>query len=170
MSHHTANTSSASRTDLHTDVTAHVAADVAYPSEPVEVVVEARSGAANTGGVDADPAVVDAVETNANGGHDTCHAHVAPAPGYAESKAAFSRRLKRIEGQVRGVERMIDEDRYCIDVLTQISAIQSGLKAVALGLLDEHMAHCVVDAARQGGDEQEQKLAEVSDAIARLMR
>lgn len=91
-------------------------------------------------------------------------------PGYADSKAALARRLKRIEGQVRGIEKMIDEDRYCIDVLTQISAIQSGLKAVALELLDEHMSHCVVDAARQGGDEQEQKLAEVRDAVARLVR
>ena len=68
------------------------------------------------------------------------------------------------------MEKMVDEDRYCIDMLTQISAIQSGLKAVALELLDDHMAHCVVDAARAGGDEQEIKLAEVRDAIGRLIR
>lgn len=91
-------------------------------------------------------------------------------PGYHDAKAALSRRLKRIEGQVRGVERMIDDDRYCIDVLTQISAIQSGMRAVALALLDDHLAHCVVAAAREGGDAQEVKLAEVNDAIARLMR
>ncbi|MFB6612602.1 metal-sensitive transcriptional regulator, partial [Agromyces sp. NPDC056379] len=88
-------------------------------------------------------------------------------PGYenAGSKDALSKRLKRIEGQVRGVEKMVADDRYCIDVLTQIAAIQSGLKAVALGLLDDHMAHCVVEAARAGGDEQATKLAEVSDAL-----
>lgn len=93
-------------------------------------------------------------------------------PGYenAGSKDALSKRLKRIEGQVRGVEKMVADERYCIDVLTQIAAIQSGLKAVALGLLDDHMAHCVVDAARAGGEEQAVKLAEVSDAIARLVR
>ena len=94
----------------------------------------------------------------------------AETPGYHDSKRALSRRLKRIEGQVRGIEKMVDEDRYCIDVLTQISAIQSGLKAVALELLDDHMAHCVVDAARARGDEQEIKLAEVRDAIGRLIR
>ncbi|GAA1744069.1 metal-sensitive transcriptional regulator [Nostocoides vanveenii] len=91
-------------------------------------------------------------------------------PGYADTKDALSKRLRRIEGQVRGVERMIEEDRYCIDVLTQITAIQSGLKAVALGLLDEHLAHCVVHAAREGGQEEATKLAEVSSAIARLIR
>ena len=86
------------------------------------------------------------------------------------TKQNCGNRLKRIEGQVRGVERMIEEDRYCIDVLTQITAIQSGLKAVALGLLDEHLAHCVVHAAREGGQEEATKLAEVSSAIARLIR
>ncbi|MCT1986077.1 metal-sensitive transcriptional regulator [Dermacoccus abyssi] len=103
---------------------------------------------------------------------ETCCAsdESAETPGYHDSKRALSRRLKRIEGQVRGIEKMVDEDRYCIDVLTQISAIQSGLKAVALELLDDHMAHCVVDAARAGGDEQEIKLAEVRDAIGRLIR
>lgn len=91
-------------------------------------------------------------------------------PGYSEDKQALSRRLKRIEGQVRGVEKMIEDDRYCIDVLTQISAIQSGMKAVALVLLDDHMAHCVVEAAREGGEAQDVKLSEVSDALARLLR
>lgn len=99
---------------------------------------------------------------------------VSDTPSYshdkADSKAAIARRLKRIEGQVRGVEKMVDEERYCIEVLTQIAAIQSGLKAVALGLLDDHMAHCVVTAAREGREEQQIKLAEVSDAVARLVR
>lgn len=94
------------------------------------------------------------------------------APGYeaAGSTQALSRRLKRIEGQVRGIEKMVADERYCIDVLTQIAAVQSGLKAVALGLLDDHMAHCLVAAAREGGEEQAIKLAEVSDAVARLVR
>lgn len=100
-----------------------------------------------------------------------CHQN---PPGYgaaaAGTKDALSKRLRRIEGQVRGVEKMVDDERYCIDVLTQITAIQSGLKAVALGLLDDHLAHCVVDAARAGGEQQATKLAEVSEAIARLVR
>lgn len=100
--------------------------------------------------------------------HEDCHD--ASLPGYHEAKKALSRRLKRIEGQVRGVEKMVEDDRYCIDVLTQITAVQSGLKAVALELLDDHMAHCLVEAARAGGDEQEIKLAEVRDAVARLVR
>lgn len=90
--------------------------------------------------------------------------------GYDDDKAAHLARLKRIEGQVRGIAKMIDEDRYCIDVLTQVSAATSALQSVALGLLDDHMAHCVVAAAREGGEEQETKLQEVSDAIARLVR
>ena len=87
-----------------------------------------------------------------------------------EIKASVAKRLNRIEGQVRGLSRMVEEDRYCIDVLTQISAIQSGLKAVALSLLDQHLAHCVVHAAREGGEEEARKLTEVSEAIARLVR
>ena len=67
----------------------------------------------------------------------------APTHGYTQDKAAYARRLKRIEGQVRGIQRMIDEDTYCIDVLTQISAIQSALKSVSLGLMEEHLGHCV---------------------------
>lgn len=92
------------------------------------------------------------------------------SPGYINNQQAVSKRLKRIEGQVRGVEKMVDQQRYCIDILTQISAIQSGLTAVATSLLDDHLQHCVVHAARAGGSEQEVKLAEVSQAIARLLR
>ena len=79
-------------------------------------------------------------------------------------------RLGRIEGQVRGIARMIDEDKYCIDVLTQISAVNSALQSVALGLLDEHLGHCVSHAVAEGGEEADKKLAEASAAIARLVR
>ncbi len=91
-------------------------------------------------------------------------------PGYVEEKGAVLRRLGRIEGQVRGISRMVEEDRYCIDVLAQISAATRALQAVALELLDEHLAHCVVNAVREGGDEQTEKLREASEAIARLVR
>ncbi|HEY8452531.1 MAG: metal-sensitive transcriptional regulator [Micromonosporaceae bacterium] len=87
---------------------------------------------------------------------------------YADNKQALLSRLRRIEGQVRGVYRMVDEDAYCIDVLTQISAATRALQAVALGLLEGHLAHCVVDAARQG--DPSAKVKEASDAIARLVR
>jgi CsoR family transcriptional regulator, copper-sensing transcriptional repressor len=93
-----------------------------------------------------------------------------PQRGYAEDKAAYARRLKRIEGQVRGIARMVDDDEYCIDVLTQVSAATKALQALALGLLDDHLAHCVRDAVEVGGDEAEAKLREAGDAIARLVR
>jgi len=92
------------------------------------------------------------------------------APGYADSKDAHLKRLRRIEGQVRGVARMVDEDAYCIDVLTQISAASKALESVALLLLDEHLSHCVRDAIHQGGEMAEQKIDEASAAIARLVR
>ena len=90
--------------------------------------------------------------------------------GYADDKVAIQRRLKRIEGQVRGLQRMIDEDKYCIDVLDQVSAATRALQAVALELLDQHMAHCVRDAIDAGGDDATEKLAEASAAVARLVR
>jgi DNA-binding FrmR family transcriptional regulator len=90
--------------------------------------------------------------------------------GYSADKENYARRLRRIEGQVRGIGKMIDEDKYCIDVLTQISAVTSALQSVALGLLDEHLNHCVSHAVAEGGDEAERKLAEASAAIARLVR
>ncbi len=80
------------------------------------------------------------------------------------------KRLRRIEGQVRGIQRMVEDEKYCIDILTQVSAATKALQALALSLLDDHMAHCLVDAARQGGAEQEQKLKEASEAIARLVK
>ncbi|SER57950.1 MULTISPECIES: metal-sensitive transcriptional regulator [Lentzea] len=90
--------------------------------------------------------------------------------GYAPTKDAHLRRLRRIEGQVRGLQRMITEDEYCIDVLTQISAATKALQAVSLGLLDEHLKHCVSQAITEGGDTADAKIAEASDAIARLVR
>ena len=91
-------------------------------------------------------------------------------PGYRDTKDAHLKRLRRIEGQVRGLQRMVEADTYCIDVLTQVSAVTKALQAVALGLLDEHMAHCLADAVAKGGDEADAKLKEASDAIARLVR
>lgn len=90
--------------------------------------------------------------------------------GYTPEKDALRKRLNRIEGQVRGVARMVDEDKYCIDILTQISAITKALEGVALGLLDDHLRHCVLDAAKLGGNEAEAKIQEASDAIARFVR
>ena len=90
--------------------------------------------------------------------------------GYAGDKDAYLKRMARIEGQVRGIARMIDEDKYCIDILTQVSAVTKALQAVSLGLLEEHMAHCVAGAVAAGGDEGAVKLKEASDAIARLVR
>lgn len=91
-------------------------------------------------------------------------------PGYSDDKLAVLKRLRRIEGQVRGIERMVEDDTYCIDVLTQVSATTRALEAVALKLLEEHLHHCVVDAARKGGAEAQEKVAEASAAIARLVR
>jgi DNA-binding FrmR family transcriptional regulator len=90
--------------------------------------------------------------------------------GYIHQKDDYLRRLRRIEGQARGLQRMVDEEQYCIDILTQVSAMTKALQSVALGLLDEHIAHCVVDAVREGGPDAEAKLKEASDAIARLVR
>lgn len=90
--------------------------------------------------------------------------------GYSTRKDDYLRRLRRIEGQVKGVARMVDEDAYCIDILTQVSAVNRALEAVALGLLDEHLAHCVVEAARAGGEQADAKVKEASEAIARLVR
>lgn len=90
--------------------------------------------------------------------------------GYRQNKDSVMKRLRRIEGQVRGLERMVEADEYCIDVLTQISAATKALQAVALALLEDHLAHCVADAAREGGDSADVKIKEASDAIARLVR
>jgi CsoR family transcriptional regulator, copper-sensing transcriptional repressor len=90
--------------------------------------------------------------------------------GYVARKDSYAKRLRKIEGQVRGIAKMIEEDKYCIDVLTQISAANSALRSVALNLLDEHLDHCVSHAVAEGGEEARVKLAEASAAIARLVR
>ena len=90
--------------------------------------------------------------------------------GYAATKDAHLTRLRRVEGQVRGVQRMIEEDAYCIDILTQVSAVTKALESMALALLDEHLRHCVTEAIQAGGDEAEDKVNEASRAIARLVR
>ncbi len=90
-----------------------------------------------------------------------------PTRGYSATKEGLAARLARIEGQVRGIQRMVDDDRYCIDILTQISAIQAALDKVALGLLDDHAHHCVIGAA---GTDQADKTEELMAAVGRLMR
>jgi len=82
--------------------------------------------------------------------------------GYTEDKDAYLKRLRRIEGQVRGLQRMVEEDVYCIDVLTQVSAVTRALQAVALGLLEEHLGHCVTEAVRAGGDEGRESVREAA--------
>lgn len=96
--------------------------------------------------------------------------HEAAHPGYASRKEDVLTRLRRIEGQARGLQRMVDEDAYCIDVLTQVSAMTKALRAVSLGLLEDHISHCVVDAAARDSDEADLKVKEATDAIGRLLR
>ena len=91
-------------------------------------------------------------------------------PGYHDSKDAHLKRLRRIEGQIRGLQRQVEQDTYCIDVLTQVSAATKALQAFALSMLEEHLAHCVADAVARGGAEADEKVAEASAAIARLVR
>ena len=92
------------------------------------------------------------------------------ATGYGQRKEVVGRRLRRIEGQVRGLQRMVEEERYCIEVLEQVAAATRALQSVALELLDDHLAHCLADAVREGGDTAKSKLDEASAAIARLVR
>ena len=91
-------------------------------------------------------------------------------PAYAESRVDSLKRLRRFEGPVRGLARMVEQDAYCIDVLTQVSAATKALESVALSLLEEHLSHCVHDAVKQGGEVADQKISEASAAIARLVR
>jgi DNA-binding FrmR family transcriptional regulator len=90
--------------------------------------------------------------------------------GYHQQKQEHLKRLRRIEGQIRGLQRMVDEDVYCIDILTQVSASTKALQSFALQLLEEHLRHCVADAAVKGGDEIDAKVKEATQAIARMMR
>ncbi len=94
----------------------------------------------------------------------------AATPGYTADKDAVLRRLRRVEGQVRGLQRMVGEEVYCIDVLTQVAAVTRALESVALLLLDDHLGHCVHDALRDGSADAQEKIAEASAAIARLVR
>ncbi|MER5354742.1 metal-sensitive transcriptional regulator [Kitasatospora sp. NPDC002551] len=101
----------------------------------------------------------------------TPDAHAAHGPhGYSAQKDAHLKRLRRIEGQIRGLQRMVDEDVYCIDVLTQVSASTKALQSFALSLLEEHLRHCVAAAAEEGGTELDAKVAEATAAIGRLLR
>ena len=107
-----------------------------------------------------EPAGTDAVVTD----------HDRGIHGYHQQKDEHLKRLRRIEGQIRGLQRMVDEDVYCIDILTQVAAVTKALQAVSIGLVEDHLAHCVVDAARQSPEEGAAKVKEASDAIARLVR
>ena len=98
------------------------------------------------------------------------HADVGSSHGYIQRQDDYLNRLRRIEGQVRGLQRMVEEEQYCIDILTQVSATTKALQSVALGLLEEHMSHCVVRAAAAGGAEADEKIREAKEAIARLVR
>jgi CsoR family transcriptional regulator, copper-sensing transcriptional repressor len=97
----------------------------------------------------------------------TAASSTTPTRGYSATKDQLLKRLRRVEGQVRGVQNMVDEDRYCIDVLTQISAIQAALDKVALGLMDDHARHCVIDGP---SDLKDERTEELMAAVARLMR
>jgi DNA-binding FrmR family transcriptional regulator len=93
-----------------------------------------------------------------------------PTRGYTATKDQLLGRLRRIEGQIRGLQGMVEDDRYCIDILEQVSAATRALQSFALVLLDDHLAHCVADAVKAGGSDAEAKLDEASSAIARLVR
>ncbi|HJY67912.1 MAG TPA: metal-sensitive transcriptional regulator [Streptosporangiaceae bacterium] len=90
--------------------------------------------------------------------------------GYTQDKEDYLKRLRRVEGQVRGLQKMVEDDKYCIDILTQVSAVTRALQSVALGLLEDHLGHCVTQAVAEGGDAADAKVREASDAIARLVR
>ena len=90
--------------------------------------------------------------------------------GYTQNKDSYLKRLRRIEGQIRGLQRMVEDDTYCIEILTQVAAATKALQAVAIGLLEEHLSHCVTQAVAEGGDTATAKIREASDAIARLVR
>lgn len=94
------------------------------------------------------------------------HAH----HGYISEKAKYLQRMKRIEGQARGIAKMIDEEQYCIDILTQVTALTRALQGVAAGLVEDHLSHCVMDAARLGPEAGQAKIAEATEAVSRFMR
>ena len=90
--------------------------------------------------------------------------------GYTPNKDDYLKRLRRIEGQVRGLQKMVEDEKYCIDILTQVSAVTRALQSMSLGLLEDHLGHCVTQAVTEGGEVAELKVREASDAIARLVR
>jgi DNA-binding FrmR family transcriptional regulator len=90
--------------------------------------------------------------------------------GYSQDKEDIQKRLRRIEGQIRGLQKMVEDDRYCIDVLAQVASVRKALESVAIVLFDDHLRHCVADAVAAGGPEAEQKLTEASEAVARLLK
>ena len=98
------------------------------------------------------------------------HTHGTTTHGYVQDKDAYLKRLARIEGQVRGIARMVENDTYCIDILTQVAAVTKALHAVSVGLVGDHLGHCVVDAAKQSDEAGAAKVAEATNAIARLLR
>ncbi|RNE49813.1 metal-sensitive transcriptional regulator [Corynebacterium alimapuense] len=100
----------------------------------------------------------------------SCSDHAPTSHGYEENKAKYLARLKRIEGQTRGIHRMVDEDQYCIDILTQVSAVTSALENVALALLQDHISHCVTGAAAESGEAADAKIAEAMKAIQKLVK
>lgn len=109
-------------------------------------------------------------ETGPETGHGAGHGAGHGPHGYSKQKDQHLKRLRRIEGQIRGLQRMVEEDVYCIDILTQVSAGTKALQSFALQLLEEHLRHCVAAAAAQGGPETDDKVAEATAAIARLLR
>ncbi len=143
--------------------------------------METETGATGCGCGDGATGLVSVESVLAGETAELAHHHNPAAPsccsgetsnpwGYADHKQDYIRRLRRIEGQVRGLQRMVEEDQYCIDILTQVSAVTKALESTALKLLDEHLSHCVTHAIEAGGQEAEDKLAEASAAIARLVR
>ncbi|MBQ1100115.1 metal-sensitive transcriptional regulator [Streptomyces sp. NPDC097107] len=121
-------------------------------------------------GAGAPSPAVDAVEADGTDGADIVTDHDRGVHGYHKQKDEHLKRLRRIEGQIRGLQRMVDEDVYCIDILTQVSASTKALQSFALQLLEEHLRHCVADAAVKGGAEIDAKVEEATKAIGRLLR
>ncbi|MFI1584063.1 metal-sensitive transcriptional regulator [Embleya sp. NPDC020630] len=119
--------------------------------------------------VEQDPQTPDTKATSGASGHETS-GHGASGHGYSGRKDEHLKRLRRVEGQIRGLQRMVSEDEYCIDILTQVSAATKALQSFALSLLEEHLGHCVANAVEKGGPEADEKVKEASQAIARLVR
>jgi CsoR family transcriptional regulator, copper-sensing transcriptional repressor len=142
---------------------------VAHDTDSVRYTHQGYKGTERADGGMADTAAETAVTDSAAGSADEIVSPPGPH-GYSHDKESHLKRLRRIEGQIRGLQRMVEEDVYCIDILTQVSASTKGLQSFALQLLEEHLRHCVAAAAVGGGPEIDQKVAEATAAIARLLR